>query len=156
MASLRELDPAFKQDAQDLLDLAQEMDPSFVVTSGLRTWQQQQRLYSRYLSGESPLPAAPPGRSQHELGLAIDIARLNVDPREDDLLEEIGRAWESVGGVWGGDIGDPVHFEAGPSMKRQATRYDPAPDLAARKSEMTSVLRWTPLGSAIDWVRGLF
>jgi len=155
MGSTRDLDPSFRSDADDLFGLAQEMDGSFVITSGRRSWDEQARLYARSLSGESPLPAAPPGRSKHQLGLAIDIARLNVDPREDDLLEELGLAWRAVGGIWGGEV-DPVHFEQGPQMVRETTRYDPAPDLAARKSEMDSVLRWTPLGSAIDWVRGLF
>ena len=44
-----------------------------IVTSGRRTYGEQQRLYSAYLAGRSSLPAAPPGRSAHNYGLAIDV-----------------------------------------------------------------------------------
>ncbi len=43
------------------------------LTSGVRTYGEQQRLYSAYLAGRSSLPAAPPGRSAHNFGLAIDV-----------------------------------------------------------------------------------
>lgn len=43
------------------------------VTSGLRTYGEQTRLYMAYLAGRSRLPAAPPGRSAHNYGLAIDV-----------------------------------------------------------------------------------
>ncbi len=45
-----------------------------VVTSGLRTIDQQRVLYERYQSGKGPL-AAKPGTSDHERGLAVDIAK---------------------------------------------------------------------------------
>lgn len=41
------------------------------VTSSTRTREQQAALYERYKAGKGPL-AAPPGRSWHEVGLAID------------------------------------------------------------------------------------
>jgi hypothetical protein len=43
------------------------------VVSGLRTIGEQQRLYAAWLAGRSRLPAAPPGRSAHNFGLAIDV-----------------------------------------------------------------------------------
>lgn len=42
------------------------------VTSTLRSWGQQQRLYTEYLAGRSRWPAAPPGGSAHQYGLAWD------------------------------------------------------------------------------------
>jgi hypothetical protein len=45
-----------------------------VVTSGLRTIDEQRKLYEKYRSGTGPL-AARPGTSDHEPGLAIDIAK---------------------------------------------------------------------------------
>lgn len=43
--------------------------PGITITSGFRTYEQQARLYA-----QKPGWAAPPGRSQHEKGLAADIA----------------------------------------------------------------------------------
>ena len=43
------------------------------IISGFRSRAQQQRLYDRYMAGvPGQAPAAPPGRSNHERGLAID------------------------------------------------------------------------------------
>ncbi|MEE2915739.1 MAG: hypothetical protein VYB32_01555 [Pseudomonadota bacterium] len=45
-----------------------------VVSSGLRTIDEQRKLYERYLAGKGPL-AAKPGTSDHERGLAVDIPK---------------------------------------------------------------------------------
>lgn len=76
------------------------------VTSVRRTYAEQTRLYNDYIAGRSRYPAAPPGRSMHEAGRAWDM----VGPPQ--ILEWLGRGWESVGGTWGGRFGDPIHFEA--------------------------------------------
>jgi hypothetical protein len=109
--STKALHPRFRPYADALLALARSMDARFVLTSTYRSRADQQRLYARYVKGESPLPALPPGRSQHERGLAVDMARLGVDPQADELLVELGRIWREAGGVWGSSS-DPVHFEA--------------------------------------------
>jgi hypothetical protein len=75
------------------------------VTSTRRSHSAQVRLYQRWLSGLSPLPAAPPGTSAHEFGYAFDLV---VTPFE--ALGDVGYTWESWGGVWGGEK-DPVHFQ---------------------------------------------
>ncbi len=86
-----------------------------VVTSARRTPQEQYLLYQKWRRGESQIPAAPPGKSMHERGLAFDIARLGIDPFTDPLLNFMGEIWREMGGIylgqWGGG-GDPVHFEA--------------------------------------------
>lgn len=79
------------------------------VTSVYRSLAEQQRLYDRYTSGRAALPAAPPGCSEHNFGLAIDM--VVDDPRA------LGRAWQAVGGSWGGDR-DPVHYGIGWSCRR--------------------------------------
>jgi LAS superfamily LD-carboxypeptidase LdcB len=76
------------------------------VTSTVRTYMQQKRLYRRFLSGLSPYPAAPPGHSMHELGRAFDLGGLDASE-----LQQLGQTWESWGGRWGGRFGDPIHFE---------------------------------------------
>lgn len=42
------------------------------VTSGFRTWLEQEALYRRFLAGNSVFPANPPGDSAHEFRLAWD------------------------------------------------------------------------------------
>jgi len=69
----------------------------------------QRKLYRRFLNGVHPFPVLPPGRSQHEKGLAVDLW---AEPEE---LARLGAIWRKAGGVWGGSQ-DPIHFEAGPSM----------------------------------------
>lgn len=95
------LRPHFEQ----LVQLAQRLDASARVTSSYRTRAEQTRLYRRYLAGLSRFPAAPPGRSKHEHGRAIDLYA------GDETLRRLGAAWEAAGGKWGGER-DPIHFEA--------------------------------------------
>lgn len=115
MPSTRLLDTRFRAMADALLVYARSLDPSFVFTSTYRSHGDQQRLYSRWLKGLSPFPALPPGTSQHERGLAVDLARLGVDAATDPLLAEVGAWWRRQGGVWGA-AKDPVHFQAPRSL----------------------------------------
>lgn len=65
----------------------------FVVTSGYRTREQQRALYES--DGEGL--AAPPGASEHETGLAMDVtARSGQTPFEDSVQYEflIRNCWE--------------------------------------------------------------
>jgi hypothetical protein len=92
--------------AQSLIDLARSYGVRVEVTSVRRSWAQQRRLYDRYKKGLSRFPAAPPGTSTHEKGLAFD---LYVEPRE--ALDWMGSLWERVGLTWGGRFHDPIHFD---------------------------------------------
>lgn len=92
------------------------------VTSVRRTWAEQDHLYRRSKHGGctgpycSPFPAAPPGHSLHQYGLAFDMARAGVDPFHDSLLVELGAIWNSIGGSW--HSSDPIHFEVRPGPGR--------------------------------------
>jgi len=92
---------------QALFTAAQRADRGARVTSTVRSRSEQRRLYNRYLAGLSRFPAAPPGRSKHELGRAIDIS---ASPA---VLRALGAAWERLGPrfKWGGRFNDPIHFE---------------------------------------------
>lgn len=83
----------------------------FRITSGYRSRKVQWRLYRRWQMGLSPFPAAAPGTSKHELGLAFDAVADN-NPQS-AVQRELGELWESWGGRWGGRFRDPVHFELG-------------------------------------------
>lgn len=72
------------------------------ITSATRTRQEQTILYERKLRGMSVLPAAAPGRSLHERGLAFDIVTTN--PQLAGMIAAYyGLRWRPS---------DPVHFEA--------------------------------------------
>jgi len=110
MASLKTLEPWLIDAAQWIFDLGHDYDARLRVTSTRRSFQDQARLYADYKAGRSQLPAAPPGRSMHQLGRAFDLARMGIDPYVDDLLPELGALWIGLGGFWSST--DPVHFQA--------------------------------------------
>lgn len=113
MASLEGLDPQFRFHAERFWKWAKKQPgcASLVITSAKRTREQQQYLWEEYQAGRNNgLPATPPGSSDHELGLAWDMARIGHEPLTDPVLAELGEAWILAGGRWWSK--DPVHFGA--------------------------------------------
>lgn len=110
MADLGTLQPDLVPWAKYLYWIGKQYDGRLVVTSARRSRAKQTRLYQRWVRGQSTLPAAPPGESLHEYGVAFDLARLGVAPEEDLLLQYLGAVWEHWGGRHGGTR-DPVHFQ---------------------------------------------
>lgn len=104
-SSIAGLVPELRPYAEYLLAAMRAVDPSTRLTSVRRSRTEQSRLYRRYLAGLSLFPAAPPGSSKHEQGLAFDIVA------RDSTLRAAGALWESWGGRWGGRFNDPIHFE---------------------------------------------
>ena len=106
MASLSELNAGLQPWAFALIQTAEDYGYRPVVTSVLRSFEQQSSLYQRLLAGLSPFPAA--SFSAHEFGLAFDVSDSPT------ALADMGQLWESWGGTWGGRFHptDPVHFEA--------------------------------------------
>ena len=124
MADLRTLEPWLYPYADYLLRVGRWYNEVYdwgrgggplVVTSARRSRSDQYRLYQEYRIGNSKIPAAPPGQSLHEWGLAFDMARLGIDPFTDPLLNFLGEIWVDMGGTYGGAWGggaDPVHYQA--------------------------------------------
>lgn len=75
------------------------------VTSVRRDRDKQRELWERCMAGASRFPAAFPGSSPHELGIAFD---LSLDPPQ---YEGPGRLWERLGFRWGGRFRDAIHFD---------------------------------------------
>jgi hypothetical protein len=74
------------------------------VTSGKRSREEQAELYQKYMSGQSKFPAAPPGKSKHELGNSVDISQADADAMAGmGLLAKYGLGRPVAG--------DPVHIE---------------------------------------------
>lgn len=99
------LHPALRPYFELLVHLAHSVDATTRVTSAYRSSAEQSRLYRRWLAGVSQFPAAPPGRSYHEYGRAIDMVA------RPETLAWLGQVWASWGGQWGGKA-DPIHFQA--------------------------------------------
>jgi len=110
MANLNTLVPGLVPWAKWILAVGRYYDGRLVVTSAKRDRGKQEELYSRWQRGLSKIPAARPGTSLHEIGVAFDLARIGVDPLQDDLLMWLGEVWEYYGGKHGGQR-DPVHFQ---------------------------------------------
>lgn len=75
------------------------------VTSTYRSRDKQARLYQAWLArGKRGLPAARPGLSTHEWGVAFDV---KVDPLHDATVASVAR---QHGLVWFGER-DRVHYD---------------------------------------------
>ena len=118
MSDLRTLHPHLVPWARELYRYGKLLDGRLVVTSARRSSRKQAQLYADYKSGKSLIPAAPPGKSLHQYGLAFDMARLGEDPLTDPLLNWLGRVWEHWGGRYG-DRRDPVHYEPRLKLRQQ-------------------------------------
>lgn len=99
------------------------------VTSGFRSSAKQKELYEDYKSGRSPFPAAPPGSSKHESGMAVDIAEYK-DPAAVAALRSQG-LMQTV-------RGDPVHFEVPGSQTAAASGSSSASGTSVQSSPPTS------------------
>lgn len=85
--------------------------------SGYRSTSSQAYLYSEYKHGRNGgRPAAKPGNSLHELGLAADVSvwdsstnKFSSDNIE--LLSKVADIGKKYGLIWGISFNDPVHFE---------------------------------------------
>jgi len=82
-------------------DLSRKGDKKIVVNSSYRSWAKQAALYAAYKAGLSKFPAAPPGRSYHNIGLALDVGNWYDSAIKQALIKH---GWN-----WFGS-GDNVHF----------------------------------------------
>ena len=105
-SSLSLLHPEVHRRALRLLQDARRAGLRIMVTSTLRTFEEQDRLYRAWLArGRTGLPAAPPGTSTHNYGVAIDLVSLDAG-----RLAELVHLAECAGLKWAG-TSDPVHFD---------------------------------------------
>ena len=107
MNKLQSSDDRIRKYFTALFQIAQKLNPRAYVSSVTRSRSDQAELYKAYVSGRSRFPAAAPGTSKHERGLAMDIGGLQ--PAE---LRYLGAVWKRWGGRWGGSFKDPIHFES--------------------------------------------
>lgn len=107
------LHPTLRLISRNLPSVARSLGFQARITSGYRSPKKQAWLYQRYLAGLQQYPVAPPGTSDHETGLAIDVVSTNT--------EKLVALLRSAGLSWAGPD-DPVHFslKARPGASRTA------------------------------------
>jgi hypothetical protein len=121
---LRELHPIVATRGLSMIDLAAHVGLGLLVTQGLRTWEEQDKLYAKGrtvppIGKEFVVTNARGGQSWHNFGLAFDIVVLDALGKTDwdtahpgwGKAAELGK---SVGLEWGGDwkgFKDMPHFQ---------------------------------------------
>lgn len=99
---------------RNLPRVARSLGFSARVTSAYRSRAAQTKLYNRWLNGLQPYPVAPPGTSDHERGLALDVVSTD-QTKLVSLLREAGLQWAGPA--------DPVHFSmVGPQIASQGQK----------------------------------
>jgi peptidoglycan L-alanyl-D-glutamate endopeptidase CwlK len=119
---LEDLHPIVAAKAKQLIELAEAEGIEILVTSTLRTFEEQAELFAigRTKPGKK-VTNAKPGQSWHNFGLAFDVVPLvNGKPIWDSpFWERIGALGKQVGLQWGGDFKtfkDKPHFEFHPNL----------------------------------------
>ena len=114
---IQTLHPKIREKAREFILKAKENGIELRVTSGLRTWEEQDKLYAQGRTAPgSKVTNARGGESNHNYGLAFDVVPMengkpNYSSKEWNKIGDIGK---SVGFEWGGDwktIVDKPHFE---------------------------------------------
>lgn len=122
---IAQLHPRIQDMARETLVRAYKQGLSLIVTQGLRTNEEQARLYAQGRTTPGQIVTnAPPGSSWHNFGLAFDVAVLDpygksTWPENEALWQKIGTIGKSTGLQWGGDwtsIKDRPHFEYHPGL----------------------------------------
>lgn len=135
---INRLDPAIQDLAKGLLVKAAQDGIELVVVQGLRTNEEQARLYAQGRTAPGAVVTnSPPGSSWHNFGLAFDVAIYNNGkaewPENEQLWQRIGAIGKSIGLEWGGDfksIRDRPHFEYHPGMTLSMARAGQRPKVA--------------------------
>jgi hypothetical protein len=117
-AKIETLHPKVKDKAREFINrVEKELGIKLRVTSGFRTWKEQDELYAQgRTKAGSIVTNAKGGQSNHNFGTAIDVVPI-VGGKADwntKRWNDIAKVGKEVGFVWGGDwkgLVDKPHFE---------------------------------------------
>ncbi|MCI5057381.1 MAG: M15 family metallopeptidase [Flavobacteriales bacterium] len=112
------LHPLIRNKAKEFIIRAEkELGIKLRVTSTLRTWKEQEKLYAKGRTTPGNIVTnAKPGRSLHNYGLALDVVEIKNGKAmwNNTNWSKIGKLGKSLGFSWGGDwtsFKDKPHFE---------------------------------------------
>jgi len=138
------LHPKVRPYARALVSTAQARGLIIKVISGTRSYEEQAELYRKYKAG-GPL-AAPPGRSNHNFGIAFDIGVFtgSTDPEKARAYQPESGGYDVAGALaggiglsWGGNWKskkDKPHYELRPAWADALSESDMVTELARRKA----------------------
>ncbi len=117
--NIQTLNAAVQPLARELLVLAENRGITMVVTSGLRTYEEQNELYAQGRTTPGNIVTrARGGESNHNFGLAFDVTEFydGIPVYESDNYATVGVLGKNLGLFWGGDWNnlDEPHFELRP------------------------------------------
>jgi peptidoglycan L-alanyl-D-glutamate endopeptidase CwlK len=114
---VQKLHPKIREKAREFIVKAEKQGVILRITSGLRTWEEQDALYAQGRTKPGNVVTnAKGGSSNHNYGLAFDVVPIengNVNWNSKNW-NKIGQIGKSVGFDWGGDWSgfvDKPHFE---------------------------------------------
>lgn len=126
-ANIKTLHPKAQPLARALLHKAAENGITMVVTSGTRTYEEQDELYAQGRTKPGAIVTnARAGYSNHNFGIAFDLTEfVSGQPVwESPRYAVVGALGKSLGLSWGGDwrsIQDEPHFELRPDWAEDLT-----------------------------------
>lgn len=138
------LHPRVRPYARAFIASARRQGVIIKILSGTRSYEEQAELYRKYKAG-GPL-AAPPGRSNHNFGIAFDIGVFtgSSDPEKARTYQSESGAYDLVGGLadtiglsWGGhwkSAKDKPHYELRPGWASGLSESAMVAELARRKA----------------------
>ena len=117
-ANFQQLDPNVQRQLMAAGKAYSEMSggKKLIINSAKRTTEKQAQLYNDWIAnGKRGNPVAPPGRSAHESGLAVDIEQGKNDNNAISALNQAG-LYQTV-------PNDPVHFQPKNAPPAAAMEY---------------------------------
>ena len=125
------LHPKVRSKAREFINRAEDAGIKLRVTSGYRTYKEQNDLYAKGRTAPGGIVTrAKGGESSHNFGTAIDVVRIeNGVAIWNSGWEEIGKIGKSVGFEWGGEwvsFVDKPHFQMnfGNSLAQLRAKHD--------------------------------
>lgn len=119
--------------ARALLHKAAQQGITLIVTSGTRTYAEQDALFNK----RPPVTKARGGHSNHNFGIAFDVTIFEggVPVWESPLYKAVGSMGKSLGLSWGGDwksFVDEPHFELRPKWAEELSENEMLAELRSR------------------------
>jgi hypothetical protein len=143
---LARLTPDTRVNVEHLLTFARSRGLNPRIVSSKRSCEEQAELFAKGRETAGPKVTWVNGcRSWHVHGRAADVY---VGTWEPSAYYELGEFWRRLGGKWGGDFGDYVHFEWHPSLKISDVCPDPAGACPAGSTALSMVGKALALGGA--------
>lgn len=137
--------PEVRPYARALVHECAERDLTIAVTSGTRTYEEQNALFRQGREVEGPIVTnARGGHSNHNFGLAFDVTLFDGKKPvwESPLYKAIGAIGKGLGLTWGGDwhaIVDEPHFELRPEWAAKLGNKELLAELRARRASGTPI-----------------